>query len=57
MEHYMDDFETYKRFTAHCTCTCYRHCNTECMTDDCDCKNCNCVTCEDTRLEKQNKDK
>lgn len=51
MEQYMDDYHSYKRYTAsHCKCSCYAHCGHSCMTDDCDCNECLCLECEDRHL-------
>ena len=45
MEQYMDDYESYKRFTTpKCMCGCIQHCNDTC--DNCDfCKECECEEC------------
>lgn len=45
MEKYMDDYESYKRFTAvKCPCGCKQHCGHSCQ--DCEyCPDCECVEC------------
>ena len=47
MEKYMDDYDSYKRYSDKCTCGCYKHCGSSCMTDDCECTDCECVKCVD----------
>lgn len=45
MEKYMDDYDSYKRYTAlKCLCGCKRHCGHSCQ--DCEyCPDCECVEC------------
>jgi hypothetical protein len=51
MEQYMDDYNSYKRYTnaKKCKCGCHAHCGHSCMTDDCDCTDCECESCLDGR--------
>jgi hypothetical protein len=51
MEQYMDDYDSYKRFTAFkCKCRCLAHCGHSCQ----DCENCPDYECKEC-LEGQDK--
>lgn len=45
MERYMDDYESYKRYThsGNCKCGCPAHCGHSCL----ECDNCSDCECED----------